>query len=178
MFIDWFDAGNYSKLVGFKLTFDHRYIFSKMMLYRITNKKFYDIALRDVKQILDQVKEEFVYYPDKKGKLDDWGKMLLGRGKYGAQELMLRKYISGDFEYVQNFQIRQIELTRDLYNLARYSMGEAFIPQSSPVSAEISPISTPESIETPGIAGKKTCPVCKAYNPTNISICEICGAAI
>ena len=178
MFIDWFDAGNYSKLVGFKLTFDHRYIFAKMMLYRITNKKFYDIALRDVKQILDQVKEEFVYYPDKKGKLDDWGKMLLGRGKYGAQELMLRKYISGDFEYVQNFQIRQIELTRDLYNLARYSMGEAFIPQSSPVSAEISPISTPESIETPGIAGKKTCPVCKAYNPTNISICEICGAAI
>ena len=66
MFIDWFDAGNYSKLVGFKLAFDYRYIFAKMMLYRITNKKYADVKLRDVKQLLDQVKEEFVYYPDKK----------------------------------------------------------------------------------------------------------------
>jgi len=178
MFIDWFDAGNYSKLVGFKLTFDHRYIFSKMMLYRIQNKAFAQVGMRDVKQLLDQVKEEFVYYPDKKGTLDDWGKMLLGRGKYGAQELMLRKYISGDFEYVQNFQIRQIELTRDLYNLARYSMGEAFISSPTPVSTEISPILAPESIETPGIQGKKTCPICKAYNPLSASVCEICGAAI
>jgi len=104
--------------------------------------------------------------------------MLLGRGKYGAQELMLRKYISGDFEYVQNFQIRQIELTRDLYNLARYSMGEAFISSPTPVSTEISPILAPESVETPGIQGKKTCPICKAYNPLSASICEICGAAI
>ena len=178
MFIDWFDVGNYSKLVGFKLIFDYRFIFAKMMLYRITNKKFYDIALRDVKQILDQVKEEFVYFPSKIGTLDDWGKMLLGRGKYGAQELMLRKYISGDFEYVQNFQIRQIELTRDLYNLTRFSMGEAFISSPTPVSTEISPILAPESVETPGIQGKKTCPICKAYNPLSASVCEICGAAI
>jgi len=177
-FLSIFETINPAKLVGFKLIFDYRYIFAKMMLYRITNKKFYNVALRDVKQILDQVKEEFVYYPDKKGTLDDWGKMLLGRGKYGAQELMLRKYISGDFEYVQNFQIRQIELTRDLYNLARYSMGEAFIPQSSPVSVPISTQETANPTETPGIPGSKTCPVCKAYNPLSASVCEICGTAI
>jgi len=178
MFLDWFEAGNYSKLIGFKLTFDYRYIFAKMMLYRIQSKKWFDIKLRDVKQILDQVKEEFVYYPDKTGTLDDWGKMLLGRGKYGDQELMLRKYISGDFDYVQNFQLRQIELTRDLYNLARYSMSEAFIVQSSPVSAEISPIPGLESAETTTQQGQKICPVCKAYNPLSASVCEICGTSI
>lgn len=178
MFLTWFDAGNYAKLVGFKLAFDYRYIFAKMMLYRITNKKFYDIKLRDVKQILDQVKEEFVYYPDKRGTLDDWGKMLLGRGKYGSQELMLRKYISGDFDYVNNFQLRQIEITRDLYNLARFSMGEAFISSPSPAASPISTPETPISPETPIQTQQTQCPTCFAFIDKATGKCPICAPAI
>lgn len=178
MFITWFDAGNYAKLVGFKLTFDYRYIFAKMMLYRITNKKFYDIKLRDVKQLLDQVKEEFVYYPDKTGTLNDWGKALLGRGKYGSQELMLRKYISGDFDYVNNFQLRQIEITRDLYNLARFSMGEAFISTPSPITSPILTPETPELAETPVLAQQKQCPTCFAFIDKATGKCPICAPAI
>jgi len=177
-FLTIFNTINPAKLVGFKLSFDYRYIFAKMMLYRITNKKYYNVELRDVKQILDQVKEEFVYYPDKKGTLDDWGKMLLGKGKYGSQELMLRKYISGDFDYVKAFQERQIELTRDLYNLARFSMGEAFISHSSPVSAEISPIPTSESVKIPESQTRKQCPVCFAYIDKTTGKCPICEPTI
>ena len=178
MFIDWFDAGNYAKLVGFKLTFDYRYIFAKMLLYRIQNKKFYSVGLRDVKQLLDQVKEEFVYYPDKTGTLDNWGKHLLGIGKYGSQELMLRKYISGDFDYVKEFQNRQIELTRDLYNLARFSMGEAFISSPSPVSEPISALETPVSSETPIQTQQTQCPTCFSYIDKTTGKCPICEPVI
>ena len=177
-FLDLFESLNPAKLVGFKLIFDYRYIFSKMMLYRITNKKFYNVVLRDVKQILDQVKEEFVYYPDKTGTLNDWGKLLLGRGKLGSQELMLRKYIQGDFDYVNSFQLRQIELTRDLYNLARFTMGEAFISSPSPITSPISTPETPVLPETPGIQVNKQCPVCFAYLDKTTGKCPICGPAI
>jgi len=177
-FLSIFNTINPAKLVGFKLIFDYRWIFAKMMLYRMQNKRFKDVGLRDVKQLLDQVKEEFVYFPSKIGTLNNWGKMLLGKGKYGAQELMLRKYISGDFEYVKDFQLRQIELTRDLYNLARFSMGEAFISSPSPVSAPISTLETPVIPETPGIQVNKQCPVCFAYLDKTTGKCPICAPAI
>ena len=177
-FLSVFNTINPGKLVGFKLIFDYRFIFAKMMLYRMQNKRFKDVALRDVKQILDQVKEEFVYFPSKIGTLNDWGKMLLGKGKYGSQELMLRKYISGDFEYVNNFQLRQIELTKDLYNLARFSMGEAFISSPSPITSPISTQETALPSEIPGIPVNKQCPVCFAYLDKTTGKCPICGPAI
>ena len=149
-----------------------------MMLYRMQNKRFADVGLRDVKQILDQVKEEFVYYPDKTGKLDDWGKALLGVGKYGSQELMLRKYISGDFDYVKEFQNRQIKLTRDLYNLARFSMGKAFISSPSPATNPIPKPETPENTEIPGSTHQGSCPICFAYLDETTGKCPICEPVI
>jgi hypothetical protein len=177
-FLSIFSTINPSKLVGFKLIFDYRYIFAKMLLYRIQHKKFYDVGLRDVKQILDQVKEEFVYYPDKTGKLDDWGKALLGVGKYGSQELMLRKYISGDFDYVKEFQNRQIELTRDLYNLARLSMGEAFISSPSPATSPISFAPDAQITDNPVSTHNSQCPVCFAFIDKTTGKCPICAPVI
>ena len=178
LFLDWFDAGNYKTLVGYNTAFDYRYIFTKMMLYRRPSKSFKDIELKDVMQIMKQVKEKFVFNMNKPGKLDDWGKMLLGKGKYGTQELMLRKYIQGDFDYVRAFQERQIELTKGLYDLARFVSSEASIlsPASTPEES-LSPVLTP-STETIEEKKTKVCPVCKAYNYPSAKVCEICGASI
>ena len=174
-FLQIFNTIKPKKLVGFKLIFDYRFIFSKMMLYRINNKSFKDIALRDIKQIMDQVKEEFVYFPSKIGSLDDWGKMLLGKGKYGAQELMLRKYIAGDFDYVKAFQLRQLELTKGLYDLSRFSASESLIPAIpalSPLEPLIPLIPTPAPQSN---SGQQQCLNCFAYNPLDAKICSICG---
>ena len=142
------------------------------------SKAFKNIELRDVMQIMKQVKEEFVFGFNKPGSLDAWGKMILGKGKYGSQELMLRKYIQGDFDYVKAFQDRQIELTRDLYSLARFVSSEGFI--SSPAATpEMTPEMTPKiTPETPGIMGTKQCLSCYANNPLSAKICEICGGEI
>lgn len=177
-FLDFFETGMYTKLVGYNVSFDYRYIFTKMMKYRRSSKAWKNVKLIDVMQIMKQVKEEFVFGYNKPGTLDAWGKMILGRGKYGSQELMLRKYISGDFNYVRAFQVRQIELTRDLYALSRFCSGEGFISSPTPIPEEISSIIPSETPETPAIQGKKTCPTCMAYNPLSATICEICGAVI
>ena len=173
-FLEIFNSINPEKLVGFKLIFDYRFIFTKMMNYRIQNKAFKDIALKDIKQIMDQVKEEFVYFPSKIGTLDDWGKMLLGKGKYGAQELMLRKYLAGDFDYVKQFQLRQLDLTKGLYDLSRFASSEALlptpaleIPQQNPVEQSFNP----EPIQS---LGQIQCPNCKSFQSLDNEFCDIC----
>ncbi len=176
-FIDLFNQINPKKLIGFKLTFDQRYIFAKMMLYRIQNEAFKNIEMLDIKQIMDQVQEKFVYFPSKVGTLDDWGKMLLGIGKLGSQELMLRKYLAGNFEYVKSFQERQLEITNGLYQLSRFSGSESL---SSPISTASettsNPISSlsPASTETPG---QKQCKNCLAFNALENKVCSVCEQA-
>ena len=177
-FLDFFESENYTKLVGYNVAFDYRFIFAKMMKYRRPSKAWKDVELRDVMQIMQQVKEAFVFGYNKPGKLDEWGKELLGKGKYGAQDLMLKKYISGDFDYCRAFQNRQIELTKGLYDLARYCLSEGFISSPAPVPEASSPEIEVSSAETPGIQGQKICSVCKAYNPLSATTCEICGASI
>ena len=104
--------------------------------------------------------------------------MILGMGKYGTQELMLRKYIAGDFDYVRAFQNRQIELTKGLYDLARFVSLEAFSMPSEAIPAVSSSLESPQSQGNPGIVGNKQCPSCFANNPLSAKECEIGRAAI
>ena len=174
-FLDLFNQLNPKKLIGFKLTFDHRFIFAKMMLYRIQNKAFKEIQMRDIKQIMDQVKEEFVYFPSKVGTLDNWGKMLLGIGKLGSQELMLRKYLAGDFDYVKAFQERQMEITNGIYQLSRFVGSESLLsPISGTAEAFVTETLLPAALssQTPG---QKQCKNCLAFNQLEAKGCYVCG---
>jgi len=177
-FLDFFETGLYTKLTGYNVAFDYRYIFTKMMKYRRVSKAWKNVELRDVMQIMQQVKEAFVFGYNKPGTLDEWGKALLGKGKYGTQELMLRKYLQGDFDYVRSFQNRQIELTRDLYTLARFVSSEAFISSSVATPEMIVPSPESGGVEALKPEGQKVCPSCKAFQPLSARICDICGVAI
>jgi len=178
VFLDWFDSYDFTRLIGFKLTFDHRFIFAKSLLYRRKSEKWANVGLRDIKQTLDQVKEEFVYFPSKTGTLDDWGKHLLGYGKLGSQANFLKQYLAKNWEFVAEFSRRQILLTNDIYSLLRYSLGESswYIAPETPVTGTTELYPAPEGSAIP--LTQKTCPVCKAYNPGSATVCEICGAAI
>lgn len=175
-FLEYFNYVQPERFVGFKVIFDYRWIYALMMKYRISNEHFKKIALRDVKQLMDQIKEEFVYYPDKKGTLNDWGKYLFGIGKYGSQETMLKKYISGDFDYVNNFQLRQLDLTNGLYQLFLFC-GSGLLPEA------LTPISTPRfesgAQELPKeIKSQQTkiCQECLQENLRTNETCFICGS--
>lgn len=174
-FIQIFEAGNFRKLIGFKLSFDYRYIFNKLMLYRLKSKKFKEIELRDVKQLLDQVKEEFVYFPDKTGKLDDYGKELLGKGKFGSQKDLLKMFLAKNFPYVEAFQMRQIEVTKGLYDLFRFSAVEGSSIEtggSSHLPSTTESSSNPSHLPNPR---ENQCKNCLQVNPLDKTECIVCG---
>jgi len=176
-FLDWFNAQQFTRLVGFKTNFDHRFIFAKAMKYRLRADLWAATPERDIKQILDQVQEAFIYFSTKTGTMDDWGKELLGYGKLGEQAEFLKKYLAKDWDYVQAFSERQVLLTYELYALIRYSLAESdwLIPQ---IEAETGQISTILGSEGITIKQKtKQCPNCFAYNYPEASTCEICGKA-
>jgi len=173
-FIWMFEKEGFTKVWGFKTIFDYRFIFNKLMLYRMQSKAFYDAELGDVKQLLDQVKEAFVYFPDKTGKLDDYGKELLGIGKYGSQADLLRRYIAGDIPYVERFQLQQIQVTKGLFDLFRFSSsGASITPISNIPISETTPKPYQSSI-APQSNQTKKCPNCLADQPIGAEFCDIC----
>ncbi|KKL23783.1 hypothetical protein LCGC14_2421920 [marine sediment metagenome] len=173
-FIDIFEQTGFTKVWGFKTIFDYRFIFNKLMLYRMQSKAFYDADLGDVKQLMDQVKEAFVYFPDKTGKLDDYGKELLGIGKWGSQAALLTRYIAGDIPYVERFQLQQIQVTKGLYDLFRFSSSGASISPNPSNPAEAFPMSTPMSTPNPQSTQLKKCPNCLSDQPAGSKECDIC----
>ena len=177
-FLAYFEAGNFAKLVGYNTSFDYRYIFAKMMQYRLVSKAWKDIALKDVMQIMKQVKESFVFGFNRPGTLDEWGKAILGKGKYGSQDLMLKKYISGDFDYVKAFQNRQIELTRDLYNISRFVSSEAFVTPQNPIPELTSSLELPKDSVLSGNPIKKKCSNCLQENEAGEEVCIVCGTRL
>jgi len=177
-FLNWFDVQAFTKLIGFKLTFDHRFIFAKAMLYRRKADKWAKIKLRDIKQILDQVKEEYVYFPSKLGTLDDWGKHLLGYGKLGTQANFLKQYLAKNWSFVVEFSRRQVLLTHEIYSLLRYSLGESswVMPPERVETAPVETLPVPERFTAP--LAQKQCKICLAYNKPEATVCEICGASL
>jgi len=177
-FLNLFNQINPSKLIGFKLAFDHRFIFHKIMNYRMQSEKWANIKQSDVKQLMDQVQEEFVYFPDKTGTLDDYGKSLLGKGKYGAQADMLKQYLAKNWDYVKAFQERQLEITNGLYQLFRFSSSGS---SSAPISTPSTSNPIPETFLSPiplSQPGQKQCSNCLAFNPSTATQCEVCGSTM
>lgn len=174
-FFNIFDNGNFTRIVGWNISFDYRFLFTIGCLYRRPVPKFYQANLRDVQQIYQQVKEQYVYGFQKPNKLTEWATFLLGIGKLIPQKDLLKKYLSGDFETVDAFQRRQIEMTKGLYDLARY------VQTASPMASNPG---TPEPIKAPmpiiemsntGIPGERKCRNCLQLNPKDATQCIICG---
>ena len=177
-FLDFFDAGGFTKIIGYNVSFDHRFIFTKAALYRRQAQRWAKVEMRDVMQILQQVKEAFVYGFNKAGTLDQWGKELLGYGKYGSQEECLARFIRKDFDYVDAFNINQVDLVYDLYALLRFTLSEAQMAQSQPQEALQSSQAIPEYPSSSSLPQKKKCPNCYQENELTATTCIVCGAAI
>jgi len=177
-FLDWFDSKGFTRIVGFNVSFDHRFIFTKAALYRRPCKLWADIGMRDIMQILQQVQEKFVYSLNKAGTLDDWSKHLLGYGKYGTQEEELARFIRGDFEYVDAFNINQVNLVYDLYALLRFTLSEASIIAKEALQSTISTGPTLIGAGFEALPTTKICPNCLQSNSIENKNCVVCNSLL
>jgi len=75
-FLDFFNAGDFEQLIGYNVSFDFRFLFSRIMLYQIKNRRFLEMELLDVMQIMKQVQLKFVFGFNKPGSLGEWANLL------------------------------------------------------------------------------------------------------
>ncbi|HUX62105.1 MAG TPA: hypothetical protein VMV32_12395, partial [Ignavibacteriaceae bacterium] len=177
-FLYWFDGQNFTRIVGYNVSFDHRFIFTKACRYRIVANKWANVGMRDVMQILKQVQEAFVYGMNKPGTLDEWGNELLGYGKLAPQEDCLKAFLSKDWNFVVAFNNRQVQCCYDLYALVRYCAGESGLVYTPQQTYSY----TPEELQAQPTYSftqqKKRCPVCMQENPVENKNCFVCGALL
>lgn len=173
-FLGIFNAKDYSKFVGFKTSFDHRWLCAAAMRYRKQSKKLFEIEQKDIKQLMDQIQEQFVYFTDKAGTLDDWGKYLFGVGKLTTQETLLREFLQGNRTLVEQFQTRQLELEANLYALYRFSSSES--QQIAPGTIQGTTLSPEITGAGPGDEnnGQKICEHCLQANSPEAKECVVC----
>jgi len=123
-FIKWFDASGINELIGFNISFDYRFIFAKMLRYRIVSTQFIDADLYDIMQILKQVKAEFVFGFNKPGTLNEWADYLLDMRPPISQAEVLKAWEEERYKDIEQYNKWKVEATSLLYVLIKYISGE------------------------------------------------------
>lgn len=71
-FLRWVDTQGFGLIVGYNVSFDYRFIFAKAMKFRLNAGRWTEIEISDMMQVMQQVKEAFVYGFNKTGHLYQW----------------------------------------------------------------------------------------------------------
>lgn len=114
-FIDFYTAGKYTGIIGYNLSFDFRFLFTHCMRYMIPCNAFVKADLRDVMQVMKQVKESFVFGQQKAGTLDQWAKYLYGESKYLDSELMLKLWEDKEYDEIEKHVTQDVFLTYKMW---------------------------------------------------------------
>jgi len=189
-FLDVYTRGGYDELIGYNVAFDYRFIFSRMLYYRISSQEFVNAKLYDIMQVMQQVKQEFVYGYNKSGKLNDWTTYLLGMSKPLTFEEMLILWKSKDLDAIEAYNANDIMMEYFLYSLLQITIRTPYsgVSFASPplkkaereINAELIPSSLPTSVIQTGPTYTAKCPVCLSETEVSEkqepSICPICGS--
>lgn len=116
-FIDWFNSKAFNQIVGYNVGFDLRFIFAKCMQYRIQCGQFANADLFDIMQVMQQVKQKFVYGRQKPGRLDVWAQLLLGEKKLGTGEDVLKWFEKKKYSKIIKYSKKDVEIELKLYAL-------------------------------------------------------------
>ncbi|MEX2702022.1 MAG: ribonuclease H-like domain-containing protein [Candidatus Baldrarchaeota archaeon] len=169
-FLNYFRQKQINEIIGYNVIFDYRWIWAKMLAFRIKCPEWYEASLRDLMQILTQVKEKFVYAPPKRQKLETWSKYLLNQKKAVPLVEVLKAWRKRDFKTIEKYNLQDLKIEYSLWNLIEYCRT---------VEEKIEPLKVEEETITEEGEKEVQCPFCLALNrvPRSAKVwtCEICG---
>jgi hypothetical protein len=189
-FLSSYVSGGYNQLIMFNGAFDYRFIFARCLYYRIACKEFVDSYIYDIMQVVQQVKQTFVYSLNKSGNLENWIQFLLGVGKTMTLEELLAAWELKDYPKIIEYNMNDVQVEFILYALIELVkqgpfIGKSFAVEEGAAGGLSRPSTAPATaaLET----GEKTtwkaiCPVCLATAdvPTTQAAyyCKICNTLI
>jgi hypothetical protein len=116
-FLSVFVAGKYNQLIMYNGAFDYRFIFARCLYYRITCKEWVNASIYDIMQVMQQVKQTYVYSMNKSGGLDNWITFLLGVSKTLTFEEMLAAWELKEYLQIIEYNINDVQTEFLLYAL-------------------------------------------------------------
>jgi len=123
-FFAWFNMNAFSEIIGYNVSYDYRFIFTKAMKYGMQCPLFFDAELTDVMQIMQQVKQKFVYGYNKPGKLDEWTQYFFGWHPPLTFAQVLELWKKKELQPIAEYNMKKVEATILLYALYLYVIGE------------------------------------------------------
>jgi len=185
-FLDFFENSPYTRLVGYNVSFDKRFIYTVCQKYRKEAKKFRAMPLQDLMQIQKQVEEEFVFGFNKPGTLEQWSTYLFGTAPYAPQKQVWAWFKEGNWDEVANFNSNKLAKAYGLYVLNK--VVEGTIPGAGILGRPAQPTeetaigAAPESSEVAENLVQVECPICHDMQDMSKSAkvikCRVCGTPI
>ena len=123
-FINWFESEGFNEIIGFNISFDYRFIWSRLLRYRIPSASFVNARLYDLMQSMKQVKHEFVFTMNKPGTLEQWVEYLFGERKVMTYEEILKAWKERRIGDIIAHCKHDVELELMLWVLIKFVEGE------------------------------------------------------
>lgn len=118
--IDWLTANGITEFIGYNVAFDYRFIFTKCMRYGLKCPAFVHAQLYDVMQVMEQVKQAFVYGNNRAGSMGQWQEYLFGTTKLLDYEGILKAYKEGRIDVIVEYNKQDIKTIYDMWALINF----------------------------------------------------------
>jgi len=123
-FLNWFTAGGFNEIIGYNVSFDFRFIFSRCLFYQIQAPDFFAADLYDMMNVMKQVKQAYVFGFNKTGPLEDWMQFLWNEHKAMTIEELLEAYARKEYEPILDYNRQDVEYEFTLWLLVQYVLAQ------------------------------------------------------
>jgi len=123
-FLAWFRSGGFNEIIGYNVSFDTRFIFSRCLFYQLQAPDFFAADLYDLMNVMKQVKQAYVFGFNKPGSLEDWMKYLWGESKDITIAEMLEAYARKEYEPILDYCRQDVEYEFTLWLLVQYVLAQ------------------------------------------------------
>lgn len=112
-FLQYFNKKDFREIIGFNLSFDIRFIFSRCLKYKIPSYDFFKASQFDLMMVLKGVKKGYNF--NKPGTLNEWATFLFNKGKLFENTKISSLYEEGRIDEIIEYNKNDLELTYDLW---------------------------------------------------------------
>jgi len=115
-FLRFFDRTKYNHMIGYNLSFDVRFIFSRCIKYRLRSHSFFKARTTDIMMILKNLNGGYNF--NRPGRLSEWSELINSSIIKSAPVPIL--YQEGKISEILEYNKRHVKITFELWQRIRF----------------------------------------------------------